>query len=92
MCHYLCPYTIMSVGAEARTPAVFRRFGLPWAPPSKKLMRLFTRAVMQWDIIQHDDRLLLGLSGGKDSLAFLHVLVALQRKLLQKFELEVCVL
>jgi len=55
-------------------------------------MRLFTRAVMQWDIIQHDDRLLLGLSGGKDSLALLHVLLALQRKLPQKFELEVCVL
>jgi tRNA(Ile)-lysidine synthase TilS/MesJ len=58
--------------------------------PPAKLMRLVTNAVMQWDMIQSGDRLLLGLSGGKDSLALLHCLMELQRKLPTKFEIEVC--
>lgn len=58
-------------------------------PPSK-LMRYVTQAVMQWDMLQDGDRLLLGLSGGKDSLTLLHCLLELQRKLPTKFEVEVC--
>jgi tRNA(Ile)-lysidine synthase TilS/MesJ len=58
--------------------------------PPAKLMRVITNAVMQWDMIQSGDRLLLGLSGGKDSLTLLHCLMELQRKLPTKFELEVC--
>ena len=58
--------------------------------PPPKLMQLVTQAVFQWDMIQEGDRLLLGLSGGKDSLSLLHCLLELQRKLPIKFELEVC--
>ncbi|KAL7577049.1 hypothetical protein ACA910_006790 [Epithemia clementina (nom. ined.)] len=58
--------------------------------PPPKLMRLVTQAVFQWDMIQEGDRLLLGLSGGKDSLSLLHCLLELQRKLPTKFEIEVC--
>ena len=58
--------------------------------PPPKLMRLATQAVMQWDMIQDGDRLLLGLSGGKDSLSLLHCLLELNRKLPITFELEVC--
>jgi len=36
------------------------------------------------------DRLLLGLSGGKDSMSLLHVLLEFQKKLPVQFEIEVC--
>lgn len=58
--------------------------------PPPKLMRLATQAVMQWEMIQEGDKLLLGLSGGKDSLSLLHCLLELKRKLPVRFELEVC--
>ena len=47
------------------------------APP-KKLMKLVGQAVKDFDMIREGDRLLLGLSGGKDSLSLLHTLIALQ--------------
>lgn len=47
------------------------------------------QAMIQWDMIQEGDRLLLGLSGGKDSLSLLHCLLEFQRKLPIKFEIEV---
>jgi hypothetical protein len=37
--------------------------------PPPKLMRLVTQAMIQWDMLEDGDRLLLGLSGGKDSLS-----------------------
>lgn len=57
-------------------------------PPSK-LMRVVTQAMLQWDMLEEGDRLLLGLSGGKDSLSLLHVLLEFQRKLPIRFEIEV---
>jgi tRNA(Ile)-lysidine synthase TilS/MesJ len=45
--------------------------------------------MIQWDMIQEGDRLLLGLSGGKDSLSLLHCLLEFQRKLPIKFDIEV---
>jgi len=41
-------------------------------------------------MLKDGDRLLLGLSGGKDSLSLLHCLMEIQRKLPIKFEIEVC--
>lgn len=58
--------------------------------PPPKLMRLVIQAVIQWDMIKEGDRLLLGLSGGKDSLSLLHCLLELKRKLPTRFEIEVC--
>ena len=58
--------------------------------PPGKLMRLVTQAMIQWDMLEDGDRLLLGLSGGKDSLSLLHVLLEFQAKLPIKFEIEVC--
>jgi len=58
--------------------------------PPPKLMRFITQATIQWDMIQEGDRLLLGLSGGKDSLTLLHCLLEIQRKLPIKFDIEVC--
>eukprot|EP00536_Pseudo-nitzschia_multiseries_P013013 jgi/Psemu1/245063/estExt_Genewise1.C_5290049 len=53
-------------------------------------MRLCTQAMIQWDMLEDGDRLLLGLSGGKDSLSLLHVLLEFQKKLPVRFEIEVC--
>ena len=58
--------------------------------PPPKMMRLITQAVVQWDMIKEGDKLLLGLSGGKDSLSLLHALLEVRRKHPVKFELEVC--
>jgi hypothetical protein len=49
-----------------------------FAPPPKKIMKLVGQAIKDWNMIEEGDRLLLGLSGGKDSLALLHILHALQ--------------
>lgn len=55
--------------------------------PPKKLMRWVGQAMMQWDMIQEGDRLLLGVSGGKDSLSLLHVLLRFQKRAPVRFEL-----
>ncbi len=47
--------------------------------------------MIQFDMIQDGDRLLLGLSGGKDSLTLLHCLLEFQKKLPIKFDLEVMI-
>jgi len=61
----------------------------PVAPvkPPNTLMRLAGRAIADYDMIRPGDRVLLALSGGKDSLGLLHTLLALQKKALTKFEL-----
>ncbi len=58
--------------------------------PPPKLMKYLIQGIMQFEMIQDGDRLLLGLSGGKDSLTLLHCLLELKRKLPTKFEIEVC--
>jgi hypothetical protein len=57
--------------------------------PPAKLMRQVTQAMIQWDMLQDGDRLLLGLSGGKDSLSLLHILLEFKKKLPIQFEIEV---
>lgn len=42
--------------------------------PSKSLIRCVGKAIGDYQMIQANDRLLLGLSGGKDSLSMLHLL------------------
>lgn len=58
--------------------------------PPKKIMKLVGQAIKEWSMIEDGDRLLLGLSGGKDSLALLHVLIALQKRAPIKFEISCC--
>ena len=58
--------------------------------PPPKMMRYITKACLEWNMIEEGDRLLLGLSGGKDSLSLLHCLLEFQRKLPIKFDIEVC--
>ena len=55
--------------------------------PSKSLARLTGRAVADFGMIHAGDRLLLGLSGGKDSLSLLHILHNLQQRAPINFQL-----
>jgi hypothetical protein len=58
--------------------------------PPAKMMKLVKQAIFHWDMIENGDRLLLGLSGGKDSLSLLHCLLEFRRKVPIHFDLEVC--
>ena len=48
--------------------------------PPRSLLRSAGRAIADFDMIRAGDRILLGLSGGKDSLSLLHVLLALRER------------
>jgi len=45
-----------------------------WKPPTKDIFRPFLEAVTEFNMIKDGDRVLVGLSGGKDSLSLLHTL------------------
>eukprot|EP00547_Thalassionema_nitzschioides_P011281 CAMPEP_0194261270 /NCGR_PEP_ID=MMETSP0158-20130606/45937_1 /TAXON_ID=33649 /ORGANISM="Thalassionema nitzschioides, Strain L26-B" /LENGTH=1612 /DNA_ID=CAMNT_0039001387 /DNA_START=24 /DNA_END=4859 /DNA_ORIENTATION=- len=62
----------------------------PHIRPPQKMMRLLYQAIYCFEMLADGDRLLLGLSGGKDSLSLLHALLELQRQLPIKFDLHVC--
>ncbi len=59
---------------------------------SKKLLRIVGRTNAKYSLIGEGDRVLLGLSGGKDSLTLAHILSHVQKVAPFKFELKaVCV-
>lgn len=70
----------MKNASAANTPAPARTL------PPKSLLRPIGRAIRDFDMIQEGDRILVGLSGGKDSLSLLHVLLHLQRHAPVRFE------
>ena len=53
----------------------------------KKLRHLTGKAISDFSMIRNGDKLLLGLSGGKDSLSLLHILLHFQSHAPIKFEL-----
>ncbi len=59
------------------------------AKPPKSLLRQVGRAIADYDMIREGDRILLGVSGGKDSLSLLHILRHLQTYAPVRFELGV---
>ncbi len=61
----------------------------PSAKPPKSLLRQVARAILDFDMIRPDDRILLGVSGGKDSLSLLAILRHLQAYAPVRFELAV---
>jgi tRNA(Ile)-lysidine synthase TilS/MesJ len=60
-----------------------------YATPPKSLLRKVGRAIADYDMIRDGDRILLGVSGGKDSLSLLQILMHLQTYAPVKFELGV---
>lgn len=56
-------------------------------PAFRELCRLAGQAVARYRMIGEGDRILVGLSGGKDSFLLLHVLHALQRRAPIRFEI-----
>jgi tRNA(Ile)-lysidine synthase TilS/MesJ len=57
--------------------------------PPKSLLRKVGKAIADFGMIRDGDRLLLGVSGGKDSLTLLHILGHLQTYAPVKFDLAV---
>jgi len=55
--------------------------------PPKSLLRAIGRAIADYEMIKPNDKVLLGLSGGKDSLSLLQILLHLQRYAPVQFEL-----
>jgi len=58
--------------------------------PPKSLLSAAGKAIGDYGMIRDGDRVLLGLSGGKDSLSLLHVLLDLRKKAPIRFELAAC--
>ena len=59
-----------------------------WSLPlNKSLRRKIGTALTKWHMINHDDNILVGLSGGKDSLILLHALHDFSRRSPVKFSL-----
>lgn len=55
--------------------------------PPKKLLKSVGQAISDWHMIEDGDRILLGLSGGKDSLCMLHLLRHFQKIAPIRFEI-----
>lgn len=60
-----------------------------YAIPPKSLLRKVGRAIADYDMIRDGDRILLGVSGGKDSLSLLQILCHLRTYAPVKFDLGV---
>jgi selenocysteine lyase/cysteine desulfurase/tRNA(Ile)-lysidine synthase TilS/MesJ len=53
----------------------------------KKIIRLVSEASIEFDMLKDGDRILVGMSGGKDSMTLLHILLSIQKKLPFKIEI-----
>ena len=61
-------------------------------PLSQKIIRAVGEAVRDFDMINEDDRIMIGLSGGKDSLVLSLALAVLKKRSPVKFHLSACII
>lgn len=59
-------------------------------PIVRKIESKVKSAIYSYDLISSGDRVMVGLSGGKDSYALLDLLFSIQLSIPQKFEIEAC--
>ncbi|MCO4845394.1 MAG: tRNA 2-thiocytidine biosynthesis protein TtcA [Sulfurovum sp.] len=67
-----------------------RRVASKSMPISKKLLKLAGKTNAEFKLIGEGDKVLVGLSGGKDSLALVHIMKYIQRHAPFNFEFEAC--
>lgn len=67
-----------------------RRDDFPTIPMSKKLLKVIGKTNAEFRLIGEGDKVLVGLSGGKDSLSLIHALKHMQRNAPFDFEFEAC--
>jgi selenocysteine lyase/cysteine desulfurase len=53
-------------------------YSLSFVNPPKSIFKLFVNAIYDFNMIKNNDRILIGLSGGKDSLSLLHLIKQFQ--------------
>ncbi|RLA65323.1 MAG: tRNA 2-thiocytidine biosynthesis protein TtcA [Epsilonproteobacteria bacterium] len=67
-----------------------RRAKAKTIPMSKRLLKIVGKTNAEFKLIAEGDKVLVGLSGGKDSLALIHALKHVQRHAPFRFEFEAC--
>ena len=81
-------YTAIVPGMPFKEHVKYMKKNKDLFPPiPTRLMKLMGQAIGHYDMLHEGDRVMLGLSGGKDSLTMLHCLLQLQRKSPKKFEI-----
>ncbi|MCB4765768.1 MAG: tRNA 2-thiocytidine biosynthesis TtcA family protein [Sulfurovum sp.] len=64
--------------------------GMKSIPISRKLLKIIGKTNADFRLIKENDKVLVGLSGGKDSLALIHALKHIQKHAPFNFEFEAC--
>ena len=67
-----------------------RRSKVKTIPMSKKLLKVIGKTNAEFKLVGEGDKILVGLSGGKDSLSLIHALKHMQRHAPFVFEFEAC--
>jgi len=54
---------------------------------SKRLKKNFARAIIKYNLIENNDKILVAVSGGKDSLLMLHFLAEARDNFFKKYDI-----
>lgn len=80
----------LAIASTVKSAAQASGSSIQGVRPPRSLLSAAGRAIVDYGMIRDGDRVLLGLSGGKDSLSLLHVLLHLQARAPIRFELAAC--